>query len=198
MIRDRHVEEYKTTVASVLEDIKSLAELTNRLLLLAKTTSVYQPALQKAVRIDELMWQIKDDLKKYNKGYNINISLDESLTDSMQITTHGDESLLKTAFLNIADNACKYSADHSVNISLGMKDGYLATVFSDNGMGISKEDLIKINEPFYRSAAVKNIPGTGIGLPLVNHIISIHRGTVSIESEEGSGTRVTVLLPVAF
>jgi signal transduction histidine kinase len=196
--RDRPVEEYKATIASVLEDIKSLSELTNRLLLLAKTTSVNQPAHETPVRIDELMWQIKDDFKKFNKTYNINISLDESLTDSMQITATGDESLLKTAFMNIADNACKYSDDHSVIISLKAQNGCIAAIFSDKGIGISKTELLKVNEPFYRSPAARNIPGTGIGLPLVNHIIKLHQGTVQIESEEGIGTRVTVMLPVAL
>lgn len=195
MIKDRTTDEYKATVASVLEDIKALINLTNRLLLLARTTSENQPASKTPVRVDEVLWQIKDDLKKYNKNSHVKITMDPDLCDSDQMTVYGDEYLLRTAFLNIADNACKYSADHSVMVMLKQVNGSLIAEFIDKGAGISESELTKIFEPFYRSANVKNIPGSGIGLPLVNHIIKLHRGSLTIQSKEGSGTTVTISLP---
>jgi signal transduction histidine kinase len=195
MIKDRTTDEYKSTVASVLEDIKALINLTNRLLLLARTSSENQPASKTPVRVDELLWQIKDDLKKYNKSSHVYITMDPDLYDSDQMTVYGDEYLLRTAFLNIADNACKYSADHSVMVMLKQVNGSLIAEFSDKGAGISESELKKIFEPFYRSSDVKNIPGSGIGLPLVNHIINLHRGTVTIQSKVGSGTTVKISLP---
>jgi signal transduction histidine kinase len=196
MIRDRTTEEYKATIASVLEDIKALINLTNRLLLLARTTSENQNTAKTPVRIDEVLWQVKDVLKKYNKGYHVNISLDPDLNDSDQMTVYGDEYLLRTAFLNIADNACKYSPDNQVDIKLRQSENSIEVAFRNTGAGISQTEINRILEPFYRSDKVKGIPGHGIGLTLVNQIVNIHRGKLEIVSTEGEGTEVTIRLEV--
>jgi signal transduction histidine kinase len=68
-------------------------------------------------------------------------------------------------------------------------------VFEDKGIGISEEDIKKIFEPFYRGSNAISIPGSGIGLSLVNQIINNHNGTVKLTSEIGKGTIVTLMLP---
>lgn len=196
IMKDRTTDEYKSTVGSVLDDIKSMSDLTNRLLLLAKTTE-NQSVTRKPVRLDEVLWQVKDDLRRFRTSYRMNISLDSSFIDEGQMTTYGDDFLIRTAFLNLADNACKYSSDNQVNVTLRNSDEKVAVIFDDRGCGIPENEIKKIMEPFYRASEVKNIPGHGIGLPLVNQIITIHHGKMEISSREGVGTTVTVLLPVA-
>jgi signal transduction histidine kinase len=125
----------------------------------------------------------------------VNISLGESLTDSDNLLVSGDEPLIKAALSNIADNACKYSDNHSVDINLEHSGQQLELVFTDKGIGISEAELQKVFEPFYRASNALEYQGTGIGLQLVNQIIKTHKGTIRITSELGKGTQVSVSFP---
>jgi signal transduction histidine kinase len=109
----------------------------------------------------------------------------------------GDEYLLKVAFSNIIDNACKYSPDHSVNIKMQNRGNWIEVIFEDNGIGISGEEINKVLEPFYRASNAISLPGTGIGLHIVNQIITLHKGKISLMSTPGKGSSVTVDLPLS-
>ncbi len=196
MMKDRSTEEYKSSLGSVLDDIKSLIDLSNRLLLIAHTSADGPVHFNKKTRIDEILWQSKEEIMRFNSEYNINISIDESLTDSEQMIVSGDDSLLRIAVSNLIDNACKYSYDHSVSINFRHIEKFIEIDFEDNGIGISKEDLEKVFEPFYRGANTISFPGTGIGLPLVSQIIKNHNGSIKLSSQLNAGTTVTVLLPI--
>lgn len=195
MLKDRSSEEYQAVIESVLEDIKSLILLSNRLLMVARSKSESVINMEKEVRIDEVLWQAQEETQKHNKNYHVTISLGESLTDSDHLIILCDEPLIKAALANIIDNACKYSSDHSVDIQLEHIDQQIELVFADRGIGISDDDLQKIFEPFYRASNAIEYPGTGIGLQLVNQIIKTHNGTIRITSELGKGTKVNVKLP---
>jgi signal transduction histidine kinase len=198
MMKDRSTTDYKIALGSVLDDIKSLIDLSNRLLLIARTSAEGPLRFNKKIRIDEILWQTKEELMRFNNAYQVNISIDESLTDSDQMIVVGDESLLKVAVSNLIENACKYSADHTVNIKFSHINNFIELIFEDRGIGISEEDLKKVFEPFYRGANTITIAGTGIGLPLVSQIIKNHNGTISLSSQLNVGTTVTVLLPIAL
>jgi signal transduction histidine kinase len=195
MMKDRSTTEYKTALGSVLDDIRSMIDLSNRLLLIARTSAEGPVNFNKKIRLDEILWQTQEEIIRFNNDYRINISMDNSLTDSDQMIVVGDDSLLKVAVSNIIDNACKYSSDHSVGIKFRHIEKFIEVVFEDRGIGISEEDMKKIFEPFYRGSNTISISGTGIGLPLVNQIIKNHNGKISLSSRLGKGTIVTVLLP---
>jgi signal transduction histidine kinase len=197
MMKQRSIEEYRTALDSVLDDIRSLIILSNRLLLIARTSAESPVNLNKKARIDEILWQAQEETERFNKEFHVNIIIDNSLTDFDQMTVPGDEYLLKVAVANIIENACKYSPDHTVEIRFEHSDSRIGIIFQDNGIGISAEDLGKILEPFYRGTNVHSIPGSGIGLPLVNQIIKIHNGQLTLTSRIGEGTRVAVILPTA-
>jgi signal transduction histidine kinase len=195
MMKDRSADEYKSVLGSVLEDIKSLIDLSNRLLLIARTSAEGPSSYSTKLRIDDIIWQSQEEMKKFNASFHINISPDSSVTDSEQIVVAGDEYLLKTAVSNIIENACKYSSDNSVDIKFGNTDKWVKVVFEDRGIGIPEEDIKKIFEPFYRGSNAISYPGTGIGLSLVNQIIKNHNGTINISSKIGQGTKIILLLP---
>jgi len=195
MMKDRSTAEYKSALGSVLDDIKSLIDLSNRLLMIARTSAEDPVHFNKKIRIDEILWQVQEEITRFNKGYRINISMDDSLTDSDQMIVVGDDSLLKIAVSNLIDNACKYSSDHTVDIRFRHIEKFIEVVFEDRGIGISEGEHQKIFEPFYRGANTISFSGTGIGLPLVDQIIKNHNGTVKLVSQIGKGTVVTVLLP---
>jgi len=198
MMKDRSTEEYKASLTSLLDDIKSLIDLSNRLLLVARTSAEGPLHFNKKIRIDEILWQAQEEITRFNNNYHINISMDNSLTDSDQMIVVGDESLLKVAVSNLIDNACKYSPDHSVNIRFRHIEKFIEVIFEDRGIGISESDHQKIFEPFYRGANTISYSGTGIGLPLVNQIIKNHNGIIKLTSFLGKGTIVTVLLPTVL
>jgi signal transduction histidine kinase len=148
-----------------------------------------------ALRVDELIWQTKDDLLKHHAEFIINIDLDENLDDEFKLTIRGDDQLLKAAFTNIIENGCKYSNDRTTNVFIQSSDGAVVLRFRDNGIGIPPADLPNIFEPFYRGTNTKNIKGHGIGLSMVKGIIRLHKGTIHLHSAAGSGTTVMVSLP---
>lgn len=108
----------------------------------------------------------------------------------------GDRDRLKQVFINVLDNAIKYSnAGGKIRVEAADMGGHVQIVVSDTGVGISKEDLPNIKNKFYK--ANKTRPGSGIGLALADEIIKRHKGRLDIESEEGVGTTVIITLPVA-
>jgi len=197
MMKDRSTGEYKSALASVLDDIRLLIDLSNRLLLIARTSAEGPSKHSSNVRVDEILWQSQEEINKFNPLYHINILPDGSLTDSERMVVKGDEYLLKVAVSNLMENGCKYSSDNSVSVRFGCPDKVIELVFEDKGIGISEGDLNKIFEPFYRGANVISFPGHGIGLSLVNQIIKNHNGTINISSQVGKGTKVVITLPVA-
>lgn len=108
----------------------------------------------------------------------------------------GDHDRLKQVFINIIENAIKYSNRGGlIRVETADMGAHVQIVISDTGVGISKEDLPNIKNKFYK--ANKTRPGSGIGLALADEIIRRHKGRLDIDSEEGVGTTVTITIPVA-
>ncbi|MEX0987657.1 MAG: HAMP domain-containing sensor histidine kinase, partial [Bacteroidales bacterium] len=196
LMKDRDVEEYKATLGSVLEDIKSLNELTNRLLILTRLGGEHTPDKFNLVRIDEILWNSRSELIKRNKQFNINIFFTDFIQGEHHLNSNGNPTLLKTAFMNIIENGCKYSSDHRTDIYLSVIENACEILFKDEGIGIPGEDLDYIFHPFYRGGNVKNNKGHGIGLSLVESVILLHHGTISVNSKLKTGTEVRITLPL--
>jgi signal transduction histidine kinase len=194
-MKDRTTEEYKTALVSVLDDIKSMIDLSNRLLLIARTSAEGPLNFNKKIRLDEILWQSQEEVIRFNRKYQVNIDIDNALTDSDQMIVTGDEYLLKVAVSNLMDNACKYSADHAVSIRLEPSEKWIRIQFTDNGIGIPEDEVTKVFEPFFRGSNTHSITGSGIGLPLVNQIVKMHNGTLTLASQIGKGTTISFFLP---
>lgn len=108
----------------------------------------------------------------------------------------GDMNRLKQVFINIVDNAVKYTMnDGIVEIKVAVEEGFIRITVSDTGVGIAAKDIDRVKEKFYK--ANKTVRGSGIGLAVADEIIKQHKGLLFLESEENVGTVVTALLPVA-
>lgn len=106
----------------------------------------------------------------------------------------GDANRLKQAFVNIIDNSFKYNKKGGfVNVSLENVKDSVKIVISDNGCGISKNDLPRVREKFYK--ANNSVRGSGIGLAVTDEIVKLHNGEMIIESKIGKGTTTTIILP---
>jgi signal transduction histidine kinase len=195
LLNERTPERYQAVINSVLEDIKNLNNLSNRLLLLAQSSSEEREKRMSLLRIDEIVWQTRDELQKHHSLFTIELDLDASLDDETKLTVKGDDQLMKTAISNIIENGCKYSSNQMINVHVESAETSVILTFKDKGIGIPKEDITNIFQPFYRGSNASNIKGHGIGLSMVQNIIKLHRGTILIDSKEGFGTTIKVILP---
>ncbi|HYP27164.1 MAG TPA: HAMP domain-containing sensor histidine kinase [Blastocatellia bacterium] len=111
-----------------------------------------------------------------------------------------DAEAMAQAFVNLVDNAVKYSgSSKEILVRLGQRDGEVTISVTDRGIGIPQADHEKIFEKFYRvsTGLVHDVKGSGLGLSIVRHIVQAHRGRVTVESQQGSGSTFTIHLPVA-
>ena len=107
----------------------------------------------------------------------------------------GDQDRLKQVFINIIDNAVKYTeSGGQVLITQTTEEGCVRITVSDTGVGIPAQDIDRVKEKFYK--ANKTVRGSGIGLAVADEIIKQHSGLLFIESTEGAGTTVTIVLPL--
>jgi len=196
LLKKRDVEEYETLLKSMLEDIKTLNSLSNGLLELANS-NIDVPAFQlKNTRIDEVLFAAQSELLKTHGGdYTIKINFDEMPEEELKLLVRANENLLKIAFVNLMDNACKFSAQKRAEVNIAFSEKYIILRFSDTGIGIPDEELNKVLEPFYRASNSTQKQGHGIGLSLVKRIIEMHHGILDIHSQVGLGTQITVSLP---
>lgn len=107
----------------------------------------------------------------------------------------GDVNRLRQVFVNIIDNALKYTAEGgTIQIVASEQNGWIRVVISDNGCGIPAEHLPNVKKKFYK--ANQTVRGSGIGLALADEIMKLHGGGLEIESHENVGTAVTITIPV--
>jgi len=196
LMSKRDPEQYIAVLHSILEDIKNVNRLTNGLLELAQADADISQFKMRAVRMDELLWQTRSELLKRNPDYRIDIEVVSMLEDERKLQVMGSEQLLRSALINIMDNACKFSADKLVKIIFKQKEDTINISLIDKGIGISKDDLEQIKQPFFRATNAKAFPGHGLGLSLTYRIISLHRGKLGIESRIGEFTKVNITLPI--
>jgi two-component system, OmpR family, phosphate regulon sensor histidine kinase PhoR len=139
---------------------------------------------------------VRDWEKKLaNKQLNIIVDVPPGLPP-----IRADRQRLQEALYNLLDNAVKYSSEHGeIRLMARQCDAEIVLSVTDNGIGISKEDLPRIFERFYRAdkaRTAENIRGTGLGLAIVKHVAQLHGGCVEAESEFDKGTTIRVLLPI--
>ena len=108
----------------------------------------------------------------------------------------GDSNRLTQVFVNIIDNAIKYNHNGGVvQIKVGVEQNNVQITIADTGVGIPAADLDKVKEKFYK--ANQTVRGSGIGLAVADEIVRNHGGLLMVDSSEGIGTTVTVVLPIA-
>ena len=108
---------------------------------------------------------------------------------------YGDASRLRQVFINIIDNAVKYSnPGGKVSIEAYAEKDDIVVLISDTGVGISAEDLPKVKTKFYKANHTRR--GSGIGLAVADEIVEMHGGRLIINSEQGKGTTVMITLPI--
>lgn len=194
LIKERNNKEYQQILENLLEDVKNLTSLSNGLLDLAQSSLDLSLLLVSEFRIDELLLQIQKDWMTKYPSDRISIEFEE-MQEYDNLSIQGNESLIKTVFINLIDNGIKFSTDKTVGIKISFQQDSICIQFTDKGIGIANDDLAHVFEPFYRADNANAIKGHGIGLSLSKKIIELHRGKITINSKPNIGTTVSVTLP---
>lgn len=157
--------------------------------------------------VGKIIGKVAESLAMKAKDKGMNIRVTSTLDDTEMV---GEEKELTQVFVNLVENAIKYghaNTDVEVSISLAQNppgalarfrhDRIMAVAIRDHSDGIAREHLPRLTERFYRvdTARSRAVGGTGLGLAIVKHLVQRHRGTMQIESEQGTGSVFTVYLP---
>ncbi len=196
LMKARANEEYKNTLMLVLNEIKNLNLLSNKLLLLAQTSVNTGDLNFSPIRIDDTLWKAQKEVLTRNENYNIEIIFEDGIDDDSKLLVSGNDLLLKTALANLMDNACKYSENHRAEVRLNANNTVLTIQFIDQGIGILPEEIELIFHPFFRSKNIIHVAGHGVGLSLVEKIIAQHKGSINVSSEIGKGSVFTLQIPI--
>ena len=194
LLQKRSQEEYVKVLKSLLEDTRNLGGLSTQLLLLAQTSSVDRPQTFSPLRIDELLWDAKDDLTRAHKDYVINIQFDIELSDEA-LMIRCDGQLAKTVFINLMDNGCKYADDNTVSVTLRSAERAVVIEFENRGVGVAADEVNAIFDPFIRGTNTRNIKGYGIGLSLASQIMKLHGGHIDVLQPAERVTRFIATFP---
>jgi two-component system, OmpR family, phosphate regulon sensor histidine kinase PhoR len=180
------MERHSNRLGLLLNDLLSLAQLESR-----------DAALQFGdVRLAELFNNVARDWGKKLAEKRLKIVVD--LPPDARII-RADETRLQEVLYNLLDNAVKYSRENGeIRLEAAQQGPEMVLSVTDNGIGISKDDLPRIFERFYRVDKARShdsVRGTGLGLAIVKHIAQLHGGHVEAESEIEKGTTIRVVLP---
>ena len=180
------MERHSRRLDSLAEDLLTLAQLESA-----------HPNLQLGkLDVSSFFREVIRDWEKKLANKHLNVIIDVP-PDFPSI--RADRVRLQEALYNLIDNAVKYSREHGeIRLMAQRHDEKIALSVSDDGIGISKEDLPRVFERFYRVDKARSrdtIHGTGLGLAIVKHIGQLHGGRVEAESEVDKGTTIRVVLP---
>ncbi|MGM9544469.1 MAG: sensor histidine kinase [Romboutsia timonensis] len=187
-------EERNKYISIINGEIERLSVLTKQLLLLAlldRDENILQKKnfnLGKQLRelVSHYQWLVSEK----------EIMLSYSIPD---IEIYGDPYLLNNVWDNLLSNAIKYNKQNgSIDISVAERDGIVTVTFEDTGIGMKQSELKRIFDRFYRAdmARTRTIEGAGLGLSIVDNIVKLHGGHVTVNSQESEGATFIVKIPV--
>ena len=197
LMKQRSPEEYQQSLVSILGQAERLNQITQTLLYLAQTGYSNNRINFQILRTDDLIWQVKEMIDKLNPKNNIQVDFSLLPENPKKLKVMGNRQLLSLAFMNILTNACKYSNNKPVVVTIASSDEQVFLAISDEGIGIPASELTFIYDPFFRASNTRNFEGYGIGLPLTRNIIKMHNGHLHISSTVNEGPTVQIKLPLA-
>lgn len=193
LTKDRIKEKYKETIAEMIIDADRLGNTLQQILDLAWSKTEVATFTAQDCNISSVLNGLFEIVQKLTAAKHLKVSFD--ITPNIQVL--GKDDKLARAFLNLIDNAIKYTPDQgTIQISLIKKDGLAVFTVKDTGLGIAKEDIPHIFDRFYRGNKTVKTLGSGLGLAITKAIIEAHSGKIKIKSQVGKGTCARIILPM--
>ncbi|MFH1382336.1 MAG: ATP-binding protein [Chloroflexota bacterium] len=194
--KERTDAEYRKSLELVSQEISYMSAIIGKLLFLARSDTGKEPLNLEEINLKEVLTGLASDVEALARDKGLQFMLGP-LED---LTVRGDRVKLRQLFLNIFENAIRYTPDGgSISDSLVRKDGMALVAISDTGIGIAPEHLPHIFERFYRvdKARSRAEGGAGLGLAIARHITETHGGKITVESQVGKGTTFYISLPLS-
>jgi signal transduction histidine kinase len=189
--KERSAEDYRASLEIISNEASRLEKLTINLLKLAQTSFDAKGLRIESIDLTALLDEIKEDFDEAHPENDVHL-LGREEQEGNRIYLNGSRSLIKIAVTNLIENACKFSGNKEVDVELKEGTDTIEVNVKDRGVGIPREELKNIFEPFYRASNVRGFKGFGIGLPLTHKIVRLHHGYIEVRSEENKGTHFTL------
>jgi heavy metal sensor kinase len=188
-------EEFKTILQSNLEEVKRMSAIMESLLELAKADAGKLPLNHEIVDLNEVFVDLVPHVRLLGGEKGIKASFEPV----RPLLVSGDLARLRQIFLNLLDNAVKYTDVGEVRIGLAQEGERAVVRIADTGIGIPSEALPHVFDRFYRVDKARNRAegGIGLGLAIVKTLVELHGGSITAASEPDNGTVFTVTLPLA-
>jgi heavy metal sensor kinase len=181
---------------SIHDELIRMSSIVDSLMTLVKSDSGRLVFNFEAVRIDTMIKELFEDAKLLAKSKDIDVRL----LHAEPLNIHGDATRLRQLFLNLIENAIKYTLPHgSVKLSLENQNGRAIFTVKDTGIGIQKKHHTKIFDRFFRveGNAAGSATGSGLGLSIAKWVAEAHHGSIVIKSREKRGSTFIVSLPLS-
>jgi len=190
---ERTPEAYQAVLQSLLEDVVRMSHLASRLLELSREDAGLVVAIQDRVAIHDLIAEVLHQMRSVAAAKNLALEL--SALPHLEVT--GDAERLRRVFLNLLDNAVKYTpVGGAISVNVASDPGLVRVTVSDNGPGIPDQHLPAVFERFFRADPSRSSPhGTGLGLAICRAIVTAHGGEITLTCPPAGGTVVSVSLP---
>ena len=195
-INDLSVDERSTYLSAVLGEIDRMMGLISELLDVSRIETNRLQIHPQSIRWTEFLERRASAFRIQNADRSIR--LDASRAADRIVTADPDR--MRQVIDNLLSNALKYSPEVTdIDVTVTVEDGQIATCVSDHGIGIPKDEIPRLFERFHRARNVSSryYGGLGLGLYIAKAIIEAHRGSITVESEEGQGSRFTIRLPLS-
>ena len=187
---------YKEYIGHIHSSGTHLLSLINDLLDISKIEAGKQEIHPEPVTLGDVVDDVIRMVAPQAEAHDVTVVLKSGEASDMAI--FADRRLLTQAMLNVVANAVKFSgAGDKVSIRVRREGRNVVIVVSDQGCGISEEELARVLEPFHQAKSLETRQGrgTGLGLPLSHSIMGLHQGGLEVSSEEGRGTTVSLWMP---
>lgn len=188
----RASQEQERVVREVVENVHQINAMLSTLMELAGLKEAH--GHQKAVRIDELLWELLAQ-KPFSTASQLEVEVNVPPEKVDLLQAQVNPSQLRIGLANILENALKYAAGKPVRIVLSVEGGQLQLGIHDEGQGIQPKDMKFIKTPFYRGKNAKGTQGSGVGLALASLVFEKNNLSMHIDSALGKGTSVYLLFP---
>ncbi|RKY89070.1 hypothetical protein DRQ09_01950 [candidate division KSB1 bacterium] len=187
--------EIALSLEEILKETSKLTDIIKNLLMLSNMESGKIKLSFENINMNSLVEDIFQDAKILAESKKIKMSI----INNKNVTISGDKELLKILMWNLIDNSLKYTPENGeISIVLDIENSYNTIIINDTGIGISKEELSKVFDRFYRGEkSIDYYPeGSGLGLSICEWIVKLHNGKIEVKSVENKGTTFKVFLPL--
>lgn len=189
--RRRSADEYRQAITTTLDAAQALIQLSDSLLMLATDSPKRLRAQFADIRLADVIAAVVGmQPEQVHDRLRVRVGTG--------VLVRGSPSLLVRAVANLVDNAAKYGSDGVITVAAIVGSGKTTVAVSDTGPGMSPQTMRHARERFWRNDSAASVPGQGLGLALVEQIVGLHQGRMSIESELGSGCTVSIVLPAVI